>query len=429
MMAFERHLRKRRSARRFTKVGSYRAIVVSVALLVSSRDTSAQAVTQRGFVEGSAFLFPQRAQNDDTRLVGDLLAREEVFVKPAPWVQLAGGLDLRANSHEQVDVGWMPDVGNRGALRPRVAVRRLSATMTRGGFVLDVGTQFIRWGKTDILAPTDRFAPRDFLNVIDTEFLPVTGVRASLQMGNDTVEAVWLPRMTPSRVPLLDQRWVVAPEAAGGVPLVDAGANVPRGPETGLRWSHVGAGLEYSMSVFDGFNDLPNDEARLGPVGIELTRLYPSIRTYGADTAVPTRWFVVKGEAAYFTSSSRATDEYVLYVLQFERQTGEWVFVGGYAGEVVTARHAQFSFAPDRGMARSFVGRAAYTIDPRRSAAVEGAARQNGDGFYAKGEYSEARGQHWRFTVTGVAIAGHSDDFLGQYRRNSHVAAAVRYSF
>jgi len=204
---------------------------------------------------------------------------------------------------------------------------------------------------------------------------------------------------------------------------------VPRGSETGLRWSHVGAGLEYAVSFFDGFNHLPNFDARLGADGVELTRLYPSIRTYGADLAAPTGWFVLKGEAAYFTSPSQSTDEYVLYVLQLERQSGEWVFVAGYAGEVVTEQRAPLSFAPDRGMTRSFVGRAAYTIDARRSIAVEGAARQTGDGVYLKSEYSETRGQHWRVTLTGVAITGHADDFLGQYHRNSHVAAALRYSF
>jgi len=39
------------------------------------------------------------------------------------------------------------------------------------------------------------------------------------------------------------------------------------------------------------------------------------------------------------------------------------------------------------------------------------------------------RGQHWRATVTGIAIGGHGDDFLGQYHRNSNVQAAIRYSF
>ena len=44
----------------------------------------------------------------------------------------------------------------------------------------------------------DRFAPRDFLNVIDTDFLPVLGARPSLQIRSETFEAVWTPRMTPS---------------------------------------------------------------------------------------------------------------------------------------------------------------------------------------------------------------------------------------
>jgi len=46
-----------------------------------------------------------------------------------------------------------------------------------------------------------------------------------------------------------------------------------------------------------------------------------------------------------------------------------------------------------------------------------------------KVEYSQARGQHWRATIAGVAIGGESDDFLGQYNRNSHVRVSLRYSF
>ena len=113
---------------------------------------------------------------------------------------------------------------------------------------------------------------------------------------------------------------------------------------------------------------------------------------------------------------------------ELERQSGEWVFVGGYAGEAVTRRRSLLDFAPDRGMSRAFVARMSYTIGPTRSVAVEGAVRQNGDGIYVKAEYSQSHGQHWRTTVTAVGIGGRSDDFLGQYRRNSHVMVAVRYS-
>ena len=390
-------------------------------------------VTQRGFVDGSVMLFPQQAPNDVARVVGDALAREEVFLKPAPWIQFAAGVDFRVNSHDQVDDRWRLDAGDRGTERPRLSLRRMSATLTRGPFTIDVGKQFIRWGKADIINPTDRFAPRDFLNVVDTEFLAVSGVRAVAQTGDNTFEAVWVPRFTPSRVPLLDQRWTAVPAEAAAIPIVEGASALPGGSQTGVRWGHVGASIEYSLSFFNGFNHLPNIDlcsaCSASSALIVIDRVYPHIRTYGADAAVPTRWFTLKGEAAYFTSTSLSTDEYVLYVIQLERQTGEFVFVVGYAGEAVTTRRSAFAFAPDRGMTRSLVARVSYTIDPNRSVVVESAVRQSGDGMYAKAEYSQSQGQHWRATVTGVGIAGHSTDFLGQYHRNSHVAMALRYSF
>ena len=401
-------------------------------MFVSLASTAAaQIVTQRGFIDGSVQLFPQEALNDRTRAVGDLLARDEVFVKPAPWLQFAGGIDVRANTHDQVDDSWRVDLTDRTIRRPRVAVRRLSATVNRGPLTVDAGKQFIRWGKTDIVTPTDRFAPRDFLNVIDAEFIAVLGVRAVVQIGDETLEGVWLPRFTPSRVPLLDQRWTVVTGQAAAIPLVDTGSTLPGRSQAGARWSHVGAGFEYSLSFFDGFNHLPNIEPAIqqAPLQVNVTRVYPSIRAYGGDAAVPTRWATIKGEAAYFSSSSSGTDEYVLYVVQLERQSGEWAIVAGYAGEVVTKRRARLTFAPDRGLTKSIVARASYTIGPTRNVGFETAVRQNGAGLYAKAEYSQARGAHWRATVSGVVIAGEDDDFLGQYHRNSHVRAVLRYSF
>jgi hypothetical protein len=232
-------------------------------------------------------------------------------------------------------------------------------------------------------------------------------------------------------VPLLDQRWTVVTGQAAELPLVDAGSDLPDGSQAGVRWGHVGSGFEYSLSFFDGFNHLPNIEAALqpAPLRLEVARVYPSIRTYGGDAAVPTRWATIKGEAAYFSSSFPGTDEYLLYVVQLERQSGEWAIVAGYAGEVVTTRRTQLTFAPDRGLTRSIVARASYTIGPTRTVGFETAVRQNGAGLYAKAEYSQARGAHWRATVSTVVIAGDADDFLGQYQRNSHVRAGLRYSF
>lgn len=435
-----------------SRVGLAPLLCVFASLAAAS--VQAQGLTHRGFVEARVSLFPQTAVNDPRRVVGDLVAREEVFVRVAGWLRFAAGADLRANSYEQVEPSWRVRFDDRTGRRPAVAIRRLSATLSSRGWTVDLGKQFIRWGKVDIVTPTDRFSPRDYLAVIENELLAVRGARVSYAIGGDTFEAVVVPSFTPSRIPLLTQRWTVVPAS---VALEDASpaAPWPGGTQAGLRWSHVGAGYEYAIAVFDGFNHLPNVQlsgAMPTPVGtipgattaqsldgvpagsvdripVALTRTYPQMRMYGGDIAVPTRWLTLKGEAAYFTTTTAGTDEFLLSVIQAERQTGEWLLIGGYAGLTVTRAGGGGTFAPDRGTARSFIGRASYTIDSNRSAAVEAAIRQTGDGIYVKGEFSRNSGAHWRATMAGVLIRGDQADFLGQFRRNSHVSLALHYSF
>ena len=294
----------------------------------------------------------------------------------------------------------------------------------------EIGRQLIRWGKTDILNPTDQFAPKDYLSsVVDTDLLGVTAARVTYESGGDTVDLVWQPLFTPSRTPLLNQRWTALPPDAAGVSIVDAGARYPGGSQYGARWNHVGSGYESSLCFFDGFQNLPSFDAALTPsLSVALTRTYPALRMYGGDAAVPLPWFTVKGEAAYFTSSTTGAEEYALYVIQLERQVKEWSFVGGYAGSVVTREAASpLQFAPDRGFAKSFVGRAGLTIDANRSLAVESAVRSGGS--FLRFEYSQLFGQHWRATGGIAWIRGDMTDFLGEYRRNSYGSLAIRYSF
>jgi len=400
------------------------AVLVTAILLAWIAPASAQPVSSRGFIEGRLFVFPQAAALDRQHFIVDLLVREELSARPTDWLRLQGGIDFRANNGSQVDASWEPDIRDRGIKRPILSIRRLDATVTRRRLTVDAGKQFIRWGKTEIVTPTDRFAPRDYLNVFDTEYLAVPGVRVVGQLGNHSVDGVWVPVFTPSRVPLPGKRWTVLPP---GAPIVDeADRAIPEGQQAGLRWAYVGSGYELSASFFDGFNHLPIVEP-VGPLDFRLA--FPAMRMYGGDVVVPSRWVTVKAEGGYFTTDNPLADDYVLYVIELERQHGELLAAGGYAGEYVTSARAAGRFAPDRGMTRAFIGRAAYTFDPNRSAAVEAAVRQDFDGIYVKAQYSQAHGDHWRTTVAMAALGGDSDDFLGQYRRNSHVVLSVRYSF
>ena len=134
----------------------------------------------------------------------------------------------------------------------------------------------------------------------------MTAARVTYESGGDTVDLVWQPLFTPSRTPLLNQRWTALPPEAAGVSIIDAGAHYPGGSQYGARWNHIGSGYEYSLCFFDGNQNLPSFDAALGPSpsSVTLTRTYPALRLYGGDAAVPLSWLTVKGEAAYFTSST-----------------------------------------------------------------------------------------------------------------------------
>jgi len=392
----------------------------------------AQSFTQRGFVETRALVYPQSAPGDSGKVVGDALLRWEGSYTAAPWLTISSSFDARTDTHRQVARTWNLDTDGQNISRPALSMRRMSATLHRGKFTAEVGRQFIRWGKTDILNPTDRFAPKDYLSsVVDTDFLGVNAVRATYESGADTLDLVWQPIFTPSRTPLLNQRWTSLPPDASSIGIRDAGSRYPGGSQYGARWNHVASGYEYSLSFFEGRQNLPSFDATLAPglpPSLSLQRSYPKLRLYGGDVAVPLPWFTVKSEAAYLTSSTPGAEEYVLYVMQVERFVKEWSFVGGYAGNYTTRKPATaLQFAADRGFAKSFVGRAGLTIDANRSMAIETAIRANGS--FLRYEYTHATGQHWRTTAGAAWIRGDMSDFLGQYRRNSYASLAIRYSF
>jgi len=396
-------------------------------LLLFVAAAHAQNFSQRGFLETTAVVYPQTTSNDSANFVGEALFLYEAFYKLTN-LRFAGAIDARTDTHQQTARDWGGIWWDRTRRRPLFAVRRLSATYTRGRLTVEAGKQLIRWGKADVLTPTDRFAPRDFLNVVDSDFLPITAARVTYGTQSDTVDLIFSPRLTPSRVPLLNQRWAVLPP---GIPVHELEGDFPGGPQFGARWNHIGAAAEYSFSFYNGYDHLPlfRAEPNLALLRAEVQPFYPQMRMYGADAAAPVGPVTLKGEAAYFTSTNPLSDNYALCVVQLERQAGEWSLVAGYAGQLTTENRSALGFSPVRGLARAVVARAGYTVDVNRSVAFEAVVRQNGEGAYLKAEYSQAMGQHWRATAGLALLRGDATDFLGQYRRNSHATLSLRYSF
>jgi len=395
----------------------------------------AQNFSQRGFIETNLELYPETAPNDSSFAIDESLFRYEASYHPTSWLRLAGSFDARFDTHEEAERSPDLDWQDRSLRRPSFSLREFNATITKGKLTAEFGKQFIRWGKADILNPTDRFAPKDFLTVTDPDFLAVLAARVTYDTGTNSFDFVWQPRFTPARTPLINERWTVLPETIEGSGIVDLGSEFPGRSSFGARWNHVGAGYELSASYYDGFNYLPDFAILSSPTAaaIEFIRTYPELRLYGADAAIPLRWFTVKAEAAYYTSPDhgpdRGQDEYVIYVLQFERQIKELSIVAGYAGDAITARTPAVQFSPELGFARAILAHAQYAIDSNRSVALDADVRQNGKGSWLRAEYSQAFGQHWRATAGYSWIRGDDSDFLGEFHRNSFALLALRYSF
>jgi hypothetical protein len=297
--------------------------------------------------------------------------------------------------------------------------------------MMALGKQFIRWGETDFLNPTDRFAPKDLLTIVDQEVLPVTAARLTYTLGNTALNFVWQPLFTPGRIPLVNQRWTFVPEVFSQFDIENRGSKFPGRSSFGARWSRTSVGYEWSLSYYDGFNYLPSLNASLDTTRarISYSPSYPALRLYGGDFAIPLSLLTLKGEAAYYTSPTNQQDEYALYVLQLERQIHEMRLVFGYVGEVVTARAETQQFPGERGFARAVFGHVQYTLDANRILTLDVFVRQNGASAILRPGYSHSFGNHWRATVNFTWLSGDANDFVGQYHRNSFATAGLRYSF
>ncbi len=316
----------------------------SVCVMLLALPAAAQNFTQRGLLETDFIGYPQTVPGDSGQAIGEALFRYEAFYKLNSDWQFAGGVDARADTHEQVDRVWELSWDDRATRRPSFAVRQLNATYSHRKLTLVLGKQFIRWGKADILNPTDRFAPQDYLSVVDSDFLAITAGRATYGGQSNTIDLVWAPLFTPSRVPLLDQRWSNVPV---GIAIDQLAPAYPGGSQFGARWNHIGSAAEYSLSFYDGRNNLPLfDFAAPTPPTVEVQRYYPQMRMYGGDAAIPLKGVTVKAEAAYFTSTTKTEDEYALFVAQAGAAGRRMVFHRRICGANGDRTPVHFRFRP-----------------------------------------------------------------------------------
>ena len=158
---------------------------------------------------------------------------------------------------------------------------------------IKIGKQRIAWGAADKFNPTDNLNPNDLTDFLDFEAkIPSPALKASYYLGDSTITGVWVPLFEPALLPRGGTAFFL-----GQVP---ARVEVPKKTfENGmfaLKLSGTVFNLDYSLSYFKGFDDIPiefdnSDRLEMG---------FPEMQVAGFDFAGEFRSVGFWGEMALF---------------------------------------------------------------------------------------------------------------------------------
>lgn len=192
--------------------------------------------------------------------------------------------------------------------------------LSRGPVELRLGQQFIFWGRTSWVNPTDVLTAWDYVHmaseVEDYRLAPLAARLNWYLVGELKLDLVWVPLFTPNRLP--------APAEMGGLPVTENAPLTPdpllRNGEFGVRLSHAWSALalDWAVCVYRGFDKNPAvDMAPIFapgamppvPVGMSWTRRYERLTLVGADFAKALGAFVLKGEGALKLGEDKTGDD------------------------------------------------------------------------------------------------------------------------
>ena len=385
----------------------------------------------RGFLENRTFYYPRATETDSAHWVNETLLRFEGSVRLRDGFSVAAGVDAQTDSNNQVDRAWHFSWEDRSLRRPPLALRTFQLRYAHGPFRIEAGKQVLHWGVMDFSSPTDKLAPREYLNPSSADFLAAFAVRAVADTGPHSLEVVYLPRFTPSRIPLERRRWLILPDEFASYEYHSTGVSYPGGPQFGARYHRIASPYEYSFCFFEGFKNLPTLLYDKDEVHKQLTyqMLYPKMRMVGADFTWPWRNLLWKTESTYVIAASPYLSSTWTYALQAEKVRDKWQLVLGFSGDLRTTERRFTTWDLDRAARQSVSGHVAWNPSPKHTLTGEWFLHPNAKAFVTRILYSRNFRAGFRASAGWIWIGGSDSDPLARYRVDSYLTLQFRYSF
>lgn len=409
------------------------ATVVGESRTVFFLDTPAETGDQIG-TSGSVRL----------EVAGPLLDSWEVAVTP----------EFRWSTDSEI-VGNHASFLERDLTRPRFGLAEAWASYQSGPWTIKAGKQIFSWSNADLYSPADDLNARDKLDLPAPFKLGEAALSVAYNTADFGIEGVFLPWMTPDRLPGLNNPWTRsraaiadAAQAQTGIrPVVGDGRRaIPNGTDgmqVGLRGttSALIDGTDLAVSALRGVSRTPVFRARpVAPTLLLLDGEFPAYTELAAGFSTVISDFEFHGEAAlHLTDSSARDDDYLSYVIGFRREWSDLELplspakirlTAEYAGELVTRRiDAGTPFIAtgfDRTATNSFLGKLDVEFDDDTSWVMAGALNiEHGD--YALDSYVEHKFNDTISLIAGVQVfAGPSNSFFGEWRDNDQLYATFK---
>jgi len=425
-------------------------LLAAALLWLLARDLPAQQKWEfGGFVESAGQLYARKPNPSDAFAIGAVRAQIRSRVRFSNTLSWRGAYDIRLDTHRDVDRTNRFDVSQRGLRQPAGTLTECYLEFKAGPVDLRAGNQQIRWGRADGFNPTDNLVPYDYLDTFADQRLPVTALQADMYVAKARFEVAWIPFFTPTRLPLLGQRWFPGSSRTFGT-ANDAGSVFLDGTRTlpartfgngqwAVRWNQIVPRGEFSVSYFDGFDDLPffslggmrvAEPREAGTVvHVPLNRQYCRVRVAGADFASELGPFGIRGETAYFDSTDPANRDHLLYVIGMDHTRGDWFAIVQYADLWVSSPVPETALFPELALRSTLMARIEKKMGPENTFEIKGAVRLRDGDAMVQPLCSIGLSGNWRLKIGATFFSGPRASYFGQFRDNANFTLALRYSF
>ena len=270
-----------------------------------------QGVSLGGYIKG--FVFQQMASPWDFDRAGTRLQLTASGGDGDP-ASYYGSVDFELDSRL-----LQTDMGLRRGKGFDVWPVELYLNLSFESFDVIIGQQFVFWGTTTWINPTDVLTGWDFANMaseIEDYRLAPVAARLNWYITDDLkLDLVWIPIFRPNRLPGMP------PPSLGEVPIIETTESLPeqnfKNGQLGIRLSHSVSSwaFDWAVCAYRGFEKFPTimlspvfSQGEQGPVlqGMKWNSSYSKMWMVGGDFAKALGSAMVRGEIAYKASEDMA---------------------------------------------------------------------------------------------------------------------------